>query len=69
MRIVFLALITASAMMAQSHGYVFVAPGVAGAGGDTAGLVQLGVGGEAVFPMGIGARAELGFLGRTTGTN
>jgi hypothetical protein len=66
MRIVLLALITASAIMAQSHGYVFVAPGAASAGGDTAGLVHLGIGGEAVVPMGIGAGAELGFLGRTS---
>ena len=66
MRIVFLALITASAMMAQSHGYLFVAPGVASAGGETAGLVHLGIGGEAVLPVGIGVGGELGFLGRTS---
>src|SRR5690349_19565155 len=65
MRTVFLALITASAMMAQSHGYVFVAPGVANAAGDTAGLIHLGVGGEGVLPIGIGAGAEVGFMGRT----
>jgi hypothetical protein len=65
MRIAFLALITASAMMAQTHGYVFVAPGVASASGDTAGLIHLGVGGEGVLPIGIGAGAEVGFMGRT----
>ncbi len=66
MRIWFLALFTATAMMAQSHGYVFVAPGAASVNGTSAGLIHLGVGGEAVLPMGIGAGAELGFLGSTS---
>lgn len=50
--------------MAQSHGYVFVAPGVASDGGSSAASIHLGVGGEAVFPKGIGVGAEIGFLGR-----
>ena len=66
MRHFFLALITAGTMLAQTHGYAFVAPGVASAGGNTAGLVHLGIGGEAVLPLGIGFGAELGFLGRTS---
>jgi hypothetical protein len=63
-RVVFPALIMAGAMLAQSHGYVFVAPGVASDGGNSAGLIHLGVGGEGVLPVGIGAGAEVGFLGR-----
>jgi len=66
MRIFFLALITAATMMAQSHGYVFVGPGVASGGNNSSALIHLGVGGEAVLPMGIGAGAEVGFLGRTS---
>ncbi len=65
-RVLFLTLIGAGAMMAQSHGYVFVAPGAANIGGTSAALIHLGIGGEAVLPMGIGAGAELGFLGRTS---
>ena len=65
-RVIFLILISAGAMMAQSHGYVFVAPGAASVNGTSAGLIHLGVGGEAVLPMGIGAGAELGFLGSTS---
>jgi len=66
MRIFFLALITATAMMAQTHGYVFVAPGVASGGNNSSALIHLGVGGEAVLPIGIGAGGEVGFLGRTS---
>jgi hypothetical protein len=66
MRIFFLGLITATAMMAQTHGYVFVAPGVASGGNNSSALIHLGVGGEAVLPIGIGAGAEVGFLGRTS---
>jgi hypothetical protein len=65
-RIFFLTLITAGAIMAQSHGYVFVAPGAASVGGTNAALIHLGFGGEAELPMGVGAGAELGFLGRTS---
>ncbi|MBZ5674049.1 MAG: hypothetical protein LAP61_07360 [Acidobacteriia bacterium] len=65
-RIVLLILMSAGVMLAQSHGYVFVAPGVASNSGNSAGLIHLGVGGEAILPMGIGAGAELGFLGRTS---
>ena len=66
MRFVFLVLITAATMVAQSHGYVFVAPGVASGGNNSAALIHLGVGGEGVLPMGIGAGAEVGFLGRSS---
>lgn len=66
MRIFFLAWITASTILAQSHGYLFVAPGVANDGNNSAGIIHLGIGGEGVLPIGIGAGAELGFLGRTS---
>jgi len=66
MRIFFLVLITATAMMAQSHGYVFVAPGAASGSNNSSALIHLGVGGEGVLPMGIGAGAEVGFMGRTS---
>ena len=58
--------LTAATATAQTHGYVFVAPGLGNGGGDSAAIVHLGIGGEAVLPMGIGAGAEVGFLGRTS---
>ena len=51
---------------AQTHGYVFVAPGVASGGNNSSALIHLGAGGEAVLPIGIGAGAEVGFLWRTS---
>jgi hypothetical protein len=66
MRAVLLCLVAAAAAMAQSHGYIFVAPGVASGGHNSSALIHLGIGGEAVLPMGIGAGAELGFMGRTS---
>jgi len=72
-RVFFLAIVTAGAMMAQTHGYAFVAPGVVSYGSNletpankgTSGLIHLGFGGEYVFKDIIGAGAEIGFLGRT----
>jgi len=72
-RVFFLAVVTAGAMMAQTHGYAFVAPGVVSYGSNletpankgTSGLIHLGFGGEYVFKDTIGAGAEIGFLGRT----
>ena len=72
-RIFLLALITAGAMIAQTHGYVFVAPGVASYGSSpetpaengSSGFIHLGFGGEYVFKNTIGAGGEVGFLGRT----
>jgi hypothetical protein len=66
MRAVLLCLVAATAAMAQSHGYVFVAPGAASGGHNSSALIHLGFGGEAVLPMGIGAGAEVGFMGRTS---
>lgn len=51
--------------MAQTHGYVFVAPGFAHADQQTLGLIHLGVGGEYVFRNTYGAGAEIGLVGRT----
>jgi hypothetical protein len=65
MRIFFLAFITASAMLAQTHAYLFVAPGVASGNNNSSGLIHLGGGGEYVLPMRVGVGAEVGFLGRT----
>lgn len=73
MRVFFLVLITAGAMVAQTHGYVFVAPGVASYGSSletpanqgSMGLIHLGLGGEYVFKNTVGAGGEVGFLGRT----
>src|SRR5512147_2871733 len=66
MRAILLAMLGASALLAQSRGYVFAAPGVASAGSQTSGLIHLGVGGEYVFRNTVGAGAEVGFLGRTS---
>ncbi len=52
--------------MAQSHGYVFVSPGVAHDNGNTSAMVHLGLGGEGVLPFGVGGGAEIGFIGRST---
>jgi len=65
MRVFFLALISASAMMAQSHGYLLAAPGTAHADNDTLGLIHLALGGEAMFKDGIGIGGEVGVIGRT----
>src|ERR1700674_945871 len=65
MRIFFLALITATAALAQSHGYLVVGPGIASADHQSLGLIHLGVGGEWMFPDGIGAGGEVGLIGRT----
>jgi hypothetical protein len=53
-----------SAVYAQSHshGYLFLAPGVASGGGDSNAVVVGGAGGEGVFPGGLGLDAELGGL-------
>ena len=67
-RVFFLTLITTGAMMAQTHGYVFVAPGVVSYGNSlenpankgSSGLIHLGFGGEYVFKNTIGAGAEVG---------
>ncbi|HEY2843381.1 MAG TPA: hypothetical protein VGJ09_07015 [Bryobacteraceae bacterium] len=64
-RIVLLALLTAGAALAQTHGYFLAAPGIAHSDNDTLGLVHLGVGGEYVFKNTYGAGAEIGVLGRT----
>ena len=66
MRTILLGMLGASALLAQSHGYVFAAPGVASAGNQTSGLIHLGIGGEYVFRNTVGAGAEVGFLGRTS---
>jgi hypothetical protein len=66
MRIFLLLWFTATVMMAQTHGYVFVAPGAASVDGNGTALIHLGAGGEFVLPMGIGAGAEVGLLGRTS---
>ncbi len=47
---------------AQSHGYVFIAPGGATDSGHTDTTLQLGVGGEGVFAKGIGVGADIGYL-------
>jgi hypothetical protein len=65
MRIFFLALLTAAVGLAQTHGYLFVAPGVANASNESLGLIHLAVGGEYVFKSTVGAGAEIGLLGRT----
>ncbi len=52
--------------MAQTHAYLFVAPGVGSGTNNSSGLIHLGGGGEYVFPMRVGVGAEVGFLGRTS---
>jgi hypothetical protein len=72
-RVVLLFLLAAAGMTAQSHGYLFVAPGVVSYGSSvdtpadkgSSGLIHLGLGGEYVFKNTIGAGGEIGFLGRT----
>ena len=46
----------------HSHGYIFLAPGVASGSGSTNGALAGGVGAEGVFPGGVGLGAELGAL-------
>jgi hypothetical protein len=65
MRVIVLAIFAAAAAMAQTHGYVFVAPGVASGGNNSSALIHLGVGGEYVFRNTVGAGAEVGFIGRS----
>lgn len=65
LRILLLAVLTAAAAVAQTHGYFLAAPGVAHAGNETLGLIHLGVGGEYVFRNTYGAGAEIGLMGRT----
>jgi len=60
-----LATLTASAGMAQTHGYVFVAPGAVSGSNNSSALIHLGVGGEYVFRNTYGAGAEVGFIGRS----
>jgi len=72
-RVFLLAIVTACGMVAQTHGYVFVAPGVANYGNNietpgvkgTTGFIHLGLGGEYLFKNTLGAGAEVGFLERT----
>lgn len=65
MRLLLLALLGATAVLAQSHGYVFAGGGAANGGFDqTIGLLHVGAGGEGVF-HGVGAGGEVGLIGRT----
>jgi|SRR5579864_9001945 len=65
MRTILLGLLAAGVALAQSHGYLVVAPGIAHADNDTLGLIHLGAGGEWMFKDGIGAGGEIGVVGRT----
>jgi hypothetical protein len=56
--------LTAATATAQTHGYVFVAPGVVSGSNNSSALIHLGVGGEYVFRNTYGAGAEVGFIGR-----
>jgi len=57
--------LTAATATAQTHGYVFAAPGVVSGGNNSSALIHLGVGGEYVFKNTYGAGAEIGFIGRS----
>jgi len=57
--------LTAATARAQTHGYVFVAPGVVNGSNNSSALIHLGVGGEYVFRSTYGAGAEVGFIGRS----
>jgi hypothetical protein len=71
MKPLLLVLLASTAALAQSHGYVFAAPGVASVGFDAPGfdtnvaLLHLGAGGEGVFRNGVGVGADIGLIGRT----
>ena len=47
----------------HSHGYLVVAPAVVSSSGESNAGLQAGVGGEGVFPGGIGLGSEIGALG------
>jgi hypothetical protein len=64
-QIILLATLSASVGMAQTHGYLFVAPGVVSGSNNSSALIHLGVGGEYVFRSTYGAGAEVGFIGRS----
>jgi len=53
---------SAARAQSHSHGYLFLAPGVVSGGGDSHGVIVAGVGGEGVFPGGLGLGAEVGGL-------
>jgi hypothetical protein len=56
-----------AALHAQhTHGYFFVAPGGASAGGHTGGTIHLGLGGEFGLNRWLGVGAEIGALGPTS---
>jgi hypothetical protein len=63
--LLFVAALTAATATAQTHGYLFVAPGFAHSDHQTLGLIHLGVGGEYAFRNSYGAGAEIGLVGRT----
>jgi hypothetical protein len=52
-----------SAQTQGPYAYVFAAPGAYHCCGDSVGTLQVGGGGEVIFPSGVGVGAELGFLG------
>jgi hypothetical protein len=56
------AILLAAVASAQSHGYVFAAPGGTSTSGHTEATLQIGAGGEAVFGKGIGLGAEIGYV-------
>lgn len=57
--------LTAGTATAQTHGYLFVAPGVVSGSNNSSALIHLGIGGEYVFRSTYGAGAEVGFIGRS----
>jgi len=57
--------LTAGTATAQTHGYIFVAPGVVSGSNNSSALIHLGIGGEYVFRSTYGAGAEVGFIGRS----
>lgn len=52
----------AGSMLAQSHGYVFWAPGGVTSHGNTSGAMYLGGGGEGISRIGLGGGGEIGYV-------
>lgn len=60
-------MLTGFSARAEINGYVFAAPGGISSSGRTSATLHVGAGGEGVFRSGIGAGAEVGYLGTDSG--
>jgi hypothetical protein len=62
LRLVGLLFCASTAMLAQSHAYVFFGPGGVTSAGATSGAAYMGAGGDYVSRIGLGAGVEVGYV-------